>query len=336
MRKLNRGYLYNNKVVLFVLSFVDSLLSIFPYKRRPIPSQIDRILLIKPDHLGDMLLATSIFAPLKKKYPHAIIDMLCQPSSASLLVGNPSIRRVYCIDHWMHVRTTKTIRFWISYFHQFFRTWRCCRKEKYDLCLLLRAYGGNFILLGRLIGSKCLIGHGTGGFGSLLDLQVSWKEGVHEVEHFHEVLAPLGITSSIQQGTLFFSAEDERYVDQLCLKHGLGDFIVIHPFAGDKRKMVDEKLWLKLIRVERQVILCGGPRDEMPNVAKHCINLIGQLSIQRMYLLFKRATKIYTLDSLSGHVAALSGTETEIICKKAVYFPEWRPIGKNVKINLTD
>ena len=46
--------------------------------RRPpaAPADIRRILLIKPDHLGDMLLATPALTRLRQHYPHAQITLL--------------------------------------------------------------------------------------------------------------------------------------------------------------------------------------------------------------------------------------------------------------------
>src|SRR5215470_11362356 len=50
-----------------------------------------RILLIRPDHLGDMLLVTPILQAIKERIPNAHITMMVGPWSAEIVERHPAI-----------------------------------------------------------------------------------------------------------------------------------------------------------------------------------------------------------------------------------------------------
>src|SRR5262245_40001878 len=61
-----------------------------PFVRRPLPV-IERVLYLKPDHLGDLLLATPVFAALRRSLPNAKIAALVGPWSEMTLRRNPDV-----------------------------------------------------------------------------------------------------------------------------------------------------------------------------------------------------------------------------------------------------
>lgn len=54
-----------------------------------------KILIVKLDHIGDLLLATPVFQAIKNKYPNAYLTVVVNPSSAVVLKNNPYIDKVY-------------------------------------------------------------------------------------------------------------------------------------------------------------------------------------------------------------------------------------------------
>src|SRR6266536_3915102 len=61
-----------------------------PFARRP-ASVVASVLYIKPDHLGDLLLATPALAALRERFPTAQITALIGPWSEIILRRNPDI-----------------------------------------------------------------------------------------------------------------------------------------------------------------------------------------------------------------------------------------------------
>ena len=57
-------------------------------------SHLDRILVIRPDHIGDVLLITPALRLLRRAFPESEITVLVGPWSEAVLAGNPDIDRL--------------------------------------------------------------------------------------------------------------------------------------------------------------------------------------------------------------------------------------------------
>ena len=55
---------------------------------------VKRVLVIRLDHVGDVLFSTVVFRPLRRLYPKAHITALTGPWAASLLLHHPDVDRV--------------------------------------------------------------------------------------------------------------------------------------------------------------------------------------------------------------------------------------------------
>jgi heptosyltransferase-2/heptosyltransferase-3 len=64
-----------------------------PFARHK-PDAIRSVLYIKPDHLGDLLLATPVLAALRERLPHARLTALVGPWSRMVLQRNPHVDRL--------------------------------------------------------------------------------------------------------------------------------------------------------------------------------------------------------------------------------------------------
>ena len=53
-----------------------------------------RILVVKLDHLGDVILATPALRALRERYPEAEIDVLVHPASVVAVARHPAVSRV--------------------------------------------------------------------------------------------------------------------------------------------------------------------------------------------------------------------------------------------------
>lgn len=61
------------------------------FAARPQPGPLQRILVIKPDHMGDVLLVTPALHLLRQRFPQAHIVALVGPWSATILARNPAV-----------------------------------------------------------------------------------------------------------------------------------------------------------------------------------------------------------------------------------------------------
>lgn len=59
---------------------------------------VHRILILRYDAIGDMIVTTALIAVLKRFLPHAVIDVVASPKNASLLEDDPRVDRVMVFD----------------------------------------------------------------------------------------------------------------------------------------------------------------------------------------------------------------------------------------------
>ena len=69
-----------------------------PFQNGNTLSNIDKILVIRVDGIGDLLNTTPAIALLRENYPSAEITVLARPLNAPVLVGNPDVDRILIFD----------------------------------------------------------------------------------------------------------------------------------------------------------------------------------------------------------------------------------------------
>ena len=84
------------------------------------PADVRRVLVVRHDRIGDMIVTTPLLSWLHEALPHAEVDVLASPANAPLVAGDPRVARVIVNDH--------TWRGWT-------RALRALRARDYDLVL---------------------------------------------------------------------------------------------------------------------------------------------------------------------------------------------------------
>jgi heptosyltransferase-3 len=81
------------------------------YGKRVInPDRVKRILLIRLDHIGDVVMASSLIDPLREHFPNATIDLLIGPWSEALFATDSRIRKILTFAAPWHERRTQAER----------------------------------------------------------------------------------------------------------------------------------------------------------------------------------------------------------------------------------
>ena len=337
-------YIMDDKKDILLVTLLDFFLSFINRKKKHISiDEVRNILIIKPCHMGDVLMLTSIFPLLRKRFPEANIDIVIGEWSTALLKNNPYIRNRFIVNQFLANMNRKQ-KLQISKLTEFVMTYIksliAVRKNNYDLCLNMRKYKGNLMTFLWLSKSKFKIGYGTSGFGPFLDIEIKWVPGLHEVEYFLACLEPLGIKSSLSvlSYQLFYEQIDDEYVNEIIKEYYLDNYIVIHPCSGDTSRMQPSKTWAKIIESldDGQIVICG-TKDEINvfhEIKRLCrrdvFNLMGKFTVQQLYLFYKKAKIIYSVESLSSHIAAMTGNKVISFYKNDPI--QWGPIGKNVEV----
>ncbi len=296
-----------------------------------------RILVVRLDRIGDVVLTTPVIQHLREAYPQACIAMMVRPVCRELLEGNPALNDVIDYDKdGAHHGWLSTIRFA-----------RGLRRYRFDTAIVVHPTRRSHWIVW-LVGIPRRIGYDRKD-GWLLTHRLPHRkqEGErHEAEYAMELLQVLGLASSGPLRPFVPVASQRRQeVDQWLAQHGIaaGQMLVaIHPSASciSKRWMPERFAQVadQLIETHNvHVVLIAGSGDDARNaeavegaMRHRPINVAGQLSLGELAALLSRCRLLISNDSGPVHVAAAVGTPVVALFGRAqpgINAARWRPLG---------
>ena len=287
--------------------------------------QVNRILVVKLRHHGDVLLTSPLFVSLKAHAPHAKIDALVYADTRDMLSLHPAIDEVHCIDRkWKTIGTAARLRAEWALFSRL-------RKQQYDLLIHLSEHPRG-AWLARLLGCRYSVAPGytakpafwRNSFTHLVKLPRNALR--HIVEWNLDALRRIGVQPRPEERRLLLvpGADAQEKIAGILGSQGLaqGEFIVIHPTSRWQFKCWPAEhvsaLVDSLLAQGRRVVMTAGPSaDEARYVAAvrtgsrrwaDVIDLTGQLSLKELAAVLARARLFVGVDSAPMHMSAAVGT----------------------------
>ncbi len=316
-------YLIRNPYKRRMVSLLDKVGSVFFARRSRDPSNIVRkVLLIRLDHLGDVLLTTPAIKSLKKQFPHARLTMLVKEWSYEAIRNNPNIDKIIFFNSfWTIPREEGTKNVGVS---GIVRLIRHLRREHFDLAI---DFKGDFrnILIAYLAGARRRISYAVRGGGFLLTDIVPYEPGIHEIDKNLKLLSPLGVNSQDSNMELLVDDKDIAAVESIFAKKGIDSkrpIIALHPGGGSEYKCWDREKFIttaeKLTKNSfANVLIFAGhyERRSFQVVGKSTrgIFVMPDLSVCRMAAAFKKCDLLICNDSGPMHVGVAVGTPTVAI-----------------------
>jgi ADP-heptose:LPS heptosyltransferase len=149
-----------------------------------------KILLIRRDNIGDLILTTPLIANLTKHKANTL-DLLVNTYNKDVLVGNPHISNVhlYCKSH--HRKAGQSL---LGVYFQRIKTILAIRAAHYDV-VLIASTDKHSLKWAKLSGAKRIIAIGNTPKKMVTDC-LPHTEGLHIVELLNTLLAPLGINAA--------------------------------------------------------------------------------------------------------------------------------------------
>jgi predicted lipopolysaccharide heptosyltransferase III len=297
----------------------------FYRKNLPSPSNIKKILIVKLDHIGDLLLVTPVITNLRRHYPHAHIAMLVGSWSKQVIECNPHIDEILSYDSPFFRRAGRSAT--LKDAMQMLRRLKC---ERYDLIVELR---GDFLTLAlaMLRGGKYRLDLSTQRVlkklrNSLLvnwgkeELKVESEYSKHEVEINLDVLRSGNITITSRKTFFNVPPESQTWSKGFLSELGMGEskpIIAIHPGSPVPLKRWLPERFAKLadILIERkmQVLFIGGPNErqlvgEIQSQMRHKpANIAGRTNLQQLGAVLHNCHLFIGNDSGPMHLAAAVG-----------------------------
>ncbi len=305
-------------IVEIITLIVSTILQCVFYKRG-IPKDFTpkRILVVKLDHIGDVILATPVFSNLRLAFPNADIDALAGDWSRVILENHPDVNKVWVYNSPAFSRSQKP-----TPLKEVFQLYRNLQRQNYDLLINLRGDWRIILLsLFRGVSPKRI---------DRASIQVANKFGSAQFSSKHEairnldVLKRVGIPISIQHATFSVTPEDDEWASKFLLDQNINSdqpIIAIHPGSPIiLKRWIPERYaeladWL--VAQKGAKVLFIGVKDEIPIITeiqgmmrRESISIAGKTNLPQLASILHKSTMFIGNDSGPMHLAAAVGTQT--------------------------
>ncbi len=337
MPLLSDRYLFRCWLKRFALFFFDAVGAVFFAASKPKQpldtSKLRRILLIRTDQLGDVLMVRPAAAALKKHFPDVAIDLLCDRVHLALFVEDPFFDRLIGMDAtWFSRKKNKG-----SAFVESLRLVRTMRQVGYDAAIDFRGDLRHIFILA-CSGIPERIGYGVTGGGFLLTRQGRYEFTRHQVLLNMELLRFFGIENPSLTPLAFRSSDEEQRAfwqgAGLGLEARREPLFIFHFGAGLPEKMWESTKCRELLKRVAQEnsgkIVLVGTEEEKQHVPVDVLppgscDLRGQTSLRDLIILFSRPGIFIGMDSGPAHIAAAQGMSVVSIFKGPNDPAVWHP-----------
>jgi len=327
----------------------------------PLPGTA-RILLIRPDHLGDLLLTTPVLHALKTRVPDASITMMVGPWSSEIVARHPDIDEVITFAFPGFQRAPQ--KPWTPYV-LLFSAAQQLRQGHYDLVINLRPdfwWGAALAYLARI---PRRVGYAISPGTPFLTRTLSYPPHQHwTVSALH--LASAGLETlgyaaleepfTPEQYPLQFTpnAEEHRWAAERLGKAGIdaqAPVVVIHAGAGAPVKLWRTQAWSDCANtlatcltgpVPVRIILTGSKdeRSMIEEIARGIASpvlLVSDATVGQLAALLARAQLVLGVDSGPLHLAVAQGTPSVRIYgpTDARIFGPWGPAEQHLVVAST-
>jgi ADP-heptose:LPS heptosyltransferase len=173
---------------------VFGLFHLFFRKRRQMPAPLDgtrmgKVLFLRPEKIGDMVISLPVFDALRARYPHLKISILASPRNYALVKDDPRFDRIFLYRKW-------TL--------EDFRQLGAIRRERFDCVFdMIDDDSVTTLFYSQLVGPQAVrIGIGKRHHAGFYDFNHIHADGIgeHIVDNTLKLLEPFGITGNSASG----------------------------------------------------------------------------------------------------------------------------------------
>lgn len=296
-----------------------------------------RILVVRPDRIGDVVLSTPVYRTLRYSFPGSFIGALVSPFTAPLLENNPNIDIILTDSQYVK---GKKGNFWQKV--------REIRSYKFDTALLLKPTERHAYML-FLAGIPRRIGVGHILYEVLTLMRGVSRKGYNPVRHESDYMLDLARKIGAQMiwtTPEIYLAEHEKLKARGVLS-GLGfdlrrPIVNIHPGSGHSAPNWEVRRYVELVRLLSdhgvQVLVTGNSTESVfenefigiPNARTS----FGKLNLRDLCAVISVVSVLVSASTGPMHIAAAVGTPTvAMFCPLPACSPNlWRPIGSPTEI----
>lgn len=287
-----------------------------------------RILLIRPDHIGDLLFATPALRGLRTAFPDAHLACMLGPWGKPVLEGNPHLDEIIVCDFPAFGRRPKTS---VVAPYRTLLSWAGeLRRHRFDLAIVLRFDHWWGALLAHVTGIPRRLGYAVPECEPFLTHALPYVSERHEVQQNWDLVrqaSQLGRRPLPERaGTLEFPIRDQdrAVVAAHLAERGVTsdtDLMAIHPGAGAPVKLWRPEAFAQVAdvlssRYQVVPVISGGPGEldlawsVYGHMRAESIVAAGDTSLGELAALFQRCRLVVGPDCGPLHLAVAVGTPT--------------------------
>lgn len=305
---LIRGDFSKNKAIF--LDLFDKFTGFF-IKSRPVKVEPKKILIVRNDHIGDIILCNQIFREVKKKFPNSHVTALVSNAAKPIIEKDPNIDEILVFDLFWRKKT-------ISSFLEYLKFLKKLKQKKFDVGIDVRASLLSIFFFLWLPKIKKRVGYyNISGGKAFLTHPVFFEKKDHTVKFDLNVVEKgLEFKADDYWPKIFTDKKDKQEVDLFIKKNKLKKFICICPNARYELKTWKLEKFDEIIKhinkkyPDYKVILVGANEDEekidyLKKQNKNCLKLIN-FNLRALSILFKKSKFVMAMDSGPMHLAWVS------------------------------
>ncbi|HKS52781.1 MAG TPA: glycosyltransferase family 9 protein [Pseudonocardiaceae bacterium] len=290
-----------------------------------------RVLIARPDHLGDVLLTLPAATAFRAAFPGTHLAFMLSPSTADVARRCPDIDETLVLP-FPPLGATHAVTGW----DEVARANAKALRNRFDVAVLCRPDDPWSGTLAKLAEIPIRVGYAVPGMAGFLTHAVQLRAQHHAVIQtlrlMEEAARRLGLTAAgqsavraavLKKESVHFvpSASEEALVRSILLEMPTAGTrpIVFQPGSGWPLKNWDPARWGRLgIEIEHRYgitpLVPGGPGEDALVQAivdasdASCLGLAGRLSVGALAALYRRSALVVGIDSGPLHLAAMVGT----------------------------
>lgn len=276
-----------------------------------------RILFLRPDRMGDMIVSTGLIRAIARSHPGAAVDVLASPANAHVVRGDPHVARVVTFDRRRPSR--------------FAALARRLRAARYDAVVdcMPTAPSLTTLLLMLASGARHRVGIAGRGNDGALTVAVPPRPGArHIVDHLSALAAPFGVDVAATDFSpaLFLSADELAAAEALWLAHAPPGAaprrLLVNVSAGKVARRWPDHRFVEVLAGARrrfpdvQTLVMSAPADRARAAAvagAAGADVAEPADIRRAFALVATADAVLTPDTSIGHAACALRTPAVVM-----------------------
>jgi lipopolysaccharide heptosyltransferase II len=295
-----------------------------------------RILIVRTDRIGDVVLSTPVIRSLRKALPDAYLGIMVRPEHRELVEGNPDLNAVILCDKaGSEQGILGALRFA-----------RKLREHRFDTALILHSTN-RVILLSWLAGIRRRVGYARR-MKWLLTQRIPYikREGNrHELEYNLDLLPMIGVSRRDRELMVPTTPAQARKVEDFLAGAGpIGaPLVVLHPGASCPSKRWPAERFAEVGRrlsekhSARVVVVAGSDgaaqgEEVLRRMGGKAVNALGIFSLGELVCLFRKAACLVSNDSGPVHLACAAAAPVISIFGRwggGLSPTRWGPTGPN-------